>query len=90
MMKERDLLQPRHECIVNCVGMIDVMSTSFLKQATHILEGLWRISMPQTQHSMVGMAPYSSPIFLSPLFARMNEWWPTQTDNTPYHGRTMY
>lgn len=34
------LLQLRHECIVNCVGIIDVISTSFLKHAIHILAGL--------------------------------------------------
>jgi hypothetical protein len=40
--------------------MPSVISTSFLKQATHIFDGLWLISVPQTQHNIVGKVPYSS------------------------------
>jgi hypothetical protein len=73
--------------------MIEVISTSFLRQPTHILEGFGVISIPQTQHNIVGIAPYSSAILRSLLLGnrsgflwrrRMNGG---QGPNLRYHGR---
>lgn len=82
------LWHPLQECMVSCVGMMEVMSTSFLRHPTHMFEGLGVISIPHTQHNMVGMAPYSSVISAPLESLEENEWWNGWTrGNHRYHGR---